>query len=90
MSNQDPISYLTRAMTIDEKVLGPEHPGLSIDLNNLALLYQNQGKYGEAEPLYRRSLGILEKVLGKGHHTTEIVRANYASFQEEMKQKGKG
>jgi tetratricopeptide (TPR) repeat protein len=89
LSHQDPVSYLTRAIAIDEKVLGPEHPGLATDLNNLALLYQDQGKYGEAEPLFRRSLGIFEKVLGKGHHSTETVRANYAALQEEMKQKGK-
>jgi hypothetical protein len=27
------------AIAIDEKVLGPEHPGLATDLNNLAGLY---------------------------------------------------
>ncbi len=30
-------------------------------LNNLAGLYQGQGKYAEAEPLYQRSLAIREK-----------------------------
>jgi tetratricopeptide (TPR) repeat protein len=79
-----------RTIAIGEKVLGPEHPNLAIRLNNLANLYQDQGKYGEAEPLYRRSLSIFEKVLGKGHRSTETVRANYASFLEEMEQKGKG
>ena len=48
------------------------------------------GKYVEAKPLFRRSLSIFEKVLGKGHPSTETVRANYASLQEEMQQKGKG
>ena len=33
-------------------------------LNNLAALYSNQGKYSEAEPLYLRSLWILEHQLG--------------------------
>ena len=33
-------------------------------LNNLAVLYQAQGHYAEAEPLYKRSLAIREKVLG--------------------------
>ena len=71
-------------------MLGLEHPNLAIRLNNLAFLYQVQGRYTEAEPLYRRSLGIFEKVLGKGHRSTETVRANYASLQKEMKQEGKG
>ena len=33
-------------------------------LHNLALLYQNEGKYAEAEPLYLRSLEIREGTLG--------------------------
>jgi tetratricopeptide (TPR) repeat protein len=36
-------------------------------LNNLALLYKTQGKYGQAEPLYKRSLAIREKALGPDH-----------------------
>ena len=36
-------------------------------LNNLAELYRNQGRYAEAEPLYKRSLAIREKALGPDH-----------------------
>jgi len=36
-------------------------------VNNLALLYQAQGRYAEAEPLYKRSLAIMEKALGPQH-----------------------
>ena len=35
-------------------------------MNNLALLYETQGRYGEAEPLYRRALEACERVLGPG------------------------
>ena len=35
------------------------------DYNNLAFLLQNQRKYAEAEPLYRRAIEIDEKALGK-------------------------
>lgn len=38
-----------RALEIFEKVLGPEHPYTTIGLNNLALLYHEQGGYEEAE-----------------------------------------
>jgi tetratricopeptide (TPR) repeat protein len=47
-----------------EAALGPDHPNVAIRLNNLAALYQAQGKYAEAEPLYQRSLAIVEKALG--------------------------
>ena len=36
-------------------------------LNNLAGLYRNQGRYADAEPLYKRSLAIDEKALGPDH-----------------------
>ncbi|MCA1994544.1 MAG: CHAT domain-containing protein, partial [Coleofasciculus sp. S288] len=36
-------------------------------LNNLALLYEAQGNYAQAEPLYQRALAIFEKVLGPEH-----------------------
>ena len=40
---------------------------MATSLNNLAGLYQAQGKHAEAEALYERSLAILEKALGKDH-----------------------
>jgi hypothetical protein len=36
-------------------------------LNNLAGLYYAQGKYTQAEPLYKRSLAIREKAFGPDH-----------------------
>ena len=36
-------------------------------LNNLAALYDDQGRYADAEPLYKRSLAIREKALGPDH-----------------------
>ena len=36
-------------------------------LNNLAVLYRDQGRYAEAEPLFRRSLAISETALGREH-----------------------
>ena len=56
-----------RAIEIDEKILGKDHPSVAISYNNLALLLKDQGKYDEAEPLYRRAIEIDEKVLGKDH-----------------------
>jgi CHAT domain-containing protein/Flp pilus assembly protein TadD len=50
-----------------EKALGRDHPAVATALNNLALLYHNQGRYAEAEPLYQRSLAIREKALGRDH-----------------------
>ena len=33
-------------------MLGKDHPDTLTSVNNLAALYQAQGRYGEAEPLF--------------------------------------
>ena len=70
----DPISreegaelLLKRAIAIDEKVHGPDHPGLATSLNKLATLYQATGRYAQAEPLFQRAIAIGEKTLGPEH-----------------------
>jgi hypothetical protein len=59
-------------------VLGAEHPRTLISVNNLASLYNSQGRYGEAEPLYRRALAARERVLGAEHPRTLISVNNLA------------
>ena len=56
-----------RALEINEKRLGPEQPDVARSVVDLAELYQAEGKYAEAEPLYRRALAINEKVFGPDH-----------------------
>ena len=50
-----------------EKALGPNSPNVATSLNNLANLYQAQGRYADAETLYKQSLAIGEKVFGPDH-----------------------
>ena len=50
-----------RALAIDEKSFGPEHPDVALSLNNLATLLYAANRHAEAEPLYRRALAIDEK-----------------------------
>jgi tetratricopeptide (TPR) repeat protein len=53
-----------RALEIQEKSLGPDHPYLSSALNQLALSYRGLGDYSKAKPLYERALNICKKVRG--------------------------
>ena len=55
-------------------------PTRSTSVNNLAGLYQAQGRYGEAEPLYRRALEASERVLGKEHPDTLTSVNNLAAL----------
>jgi CHAT domain-containing protein/tetratricopeptide (TPR) repeat protein len=47
-----------------EKKYGPFNSDVAGALNNLALLYADQGRDAEAEPLYKRAIAIMEKVRG--------------------------
>ena len=64
---QKAIPFAKRALAIDEKALGPEHPAVANSLNNLALLYDALGDYSKAKPLYKRALAIYEKTLSPEH-----------------------
>lgn len=44
------------ALTVAQKTFGPNHPYMATSLNNLAALYQAQGRYAGAEPLCKRAL----------------------------------
>ena len=52
-------------------------------LNNLALLYDDQGHYAEAEPLFKRPLAIMEKALGPNHPHVATTLENYAALLRE-------
>lgn len=67
-----------RAIAIQEKVLGPEHPDLAASLNNLAELSRIQWRYREAEALHERALAIREKALGPDHPLTAASLTNLA------------
>ena len=57
-------------MADTEKTLGPEHPDTLTSVNSLAGLYRAQGRYAEAESLYKRGLADTEKALGPEHPDT--------------------
>jgi tetratricopeptide (TPR) repeat protein len=75
---------MRRALDIDERAYGPDHPNVARDLNNLALLLQDTNRLGEAEPLMRRALDIDERSYGPDHPNLEIVRSNYLGLLEEL------
>ncbi len=70
--------FLQQALTINMHVLGPHDRDSANSLNNLARLYDAQGKYEQAEPLYQRALAIDEQVLGAEHPDTAISLNNLA------------
>ena len=74
--------------TESEKAFGRDHPSVAGSLNNLAGLYRTQGQYAQAEPLYKRSLAILEKALGPDHPSVAMSLENMAALYRKTDRKG--
>ncbi len=70
----------TKALAVAEKEMGADHPSVATSLNNLASLYEKQGQYAAAEPLYKRALAMMEKALGKDHPNVAQSLENMAEL----------
>ena len=75
---------LVKAALREAEKFGEQDPRFATSLNNLALLYDNQSKYAEAEPLYRRALFVLTKALGPDHPNVATTLENYAVLLRKM------
>jgi Flp pilus assembly protein TadD len=65
---------------MQERALGPGHPQVATTLNNLGVLYRQQGRYAEAEAAHRRALAIREGALGKNHPEVATSLSNLAAL----------
>lgn len=64
------------------QVLGKDHPDVAKQLNNLALLCQNQGKYEEVEYYYMRALEIYQTKLGPDDPNVAKTKNNLVRWQQ--------
>ena len=65
-----------QALAGKEKALGPNHTSTLDTVNNLGVLYRDQGKLAQAEQMYRRALMGFQKSLGLEHPSTVLVMNN--------------
>jgi hypothetical protein len=61
-----------------KRVLGIEHPDTLASMNNLALTYENQGRWKEAEELGMHVIETKKRVLGIEHPDTLASMSNLA------------
>ena len=71
-----------QAIEIDKIALTENHPGIATDLNNLAGLYESQGKYEAAEQLYLQAFEIRKIALPKNHPDTAMTLWHLAVHYE--------
>lgn len=60
-------SLYKRALDLNQRLHGKEHPDVALNLHNLAVLYCARSRFAEAEPLFREAMAIAETVLGPAH-----------------------
>jgi tetratricopeptide (TPR) repeat protein len=66
-----------RALEVDRRVLGDDHPRVAMRLNNLAVVAQNIGDLKLAETLYRDAIRRKERAYGVGDPQTADAIENY-------------
>ena len=72
-------ALIRRALSINEASYGPDHPDVSITLNNLANLLRMTNRPAEVEALVRRALKIDEASYGPDHPAVARDLANLAT-----------
>jgi CHAT domain-containing protein/tetratricopeptide (TPR) repeat protein len=79
----DAVPLAERALALNEKAFGPDHPFVAGALNNLAELYRAQADYARAEPLLQRAVAIFEKAGGGSHPVVAVALSNLAALHKE-------
>jgi tetratricopeptide (TPR) repeat protein len=59
-----------RVLRINEAALGPDHPSVAIDLNEVGVALSEPGRSAKALPLHQRALRIDEAAFGPDHPFT--------------------
>ncbi|MFO1464947.1 MAG: serine/threonine-protein kinase [Steroidobacteraceae bacterium] len=76
---QWPLARLTyeRALDMDRRLLGEDHPRLAVYLHNLAFVMENLGDLGKAQALYEDAIRRDESAYGDHHPITAAAWGNY-------------
>lgn len=76
------LAMYDRVLTIQEDVLGPEHPELALSLTNLATVHYWKGEYLKGIGFSRRALEVQERALGPDHpdYALSLVGLGIAHF----------
>ena len=78
------MGWYERTLAGYEKALGKDHRSTLEAINNMAVVFDKQGLYGEAPEWYERALAGKEQSLGKEHPSTlNIVYIMASAFDNQ-------
>jgi len=78
------IEFYQKALSIDEKVFGSQHPKVAIRYNNLGAAWDSKGEYDKAIEFFQKALKIFIKYLGENHPNTKTVKRNIEAVKKKM------
>jgi tetratricopeptide (TPR) repeat protein len=78
-------TLLTRALALLESASPPDEYRIALALDDLARVYVNLGKYVEADALYRRALGIHERINRANDIEWAETLEHFAALQRTLK-----
>ena len=81
---------LERALTIFEKLFGPEHPEVARSLDRLGELYLHRRRYAGAQSVLKRAAAIWRKVAGPEEYRSDLSHNKYLSAKASRKLKPNG
>ena len=73
-----------RALAIDEKTFGPDHPNVAIRVNNLGMVHKALSDLPAARAAFERALARDEKTFGPDHPNVAIRVNNLGSVYQDM------
>ena len=79
------LEYYSKALAIQEKVLGLDHPNIATLYNNIGGVYFDQGDYPEALEYYFKTVTILENAFGLNHPDTATCYSCIGYVYEKLK-----
>jgi tetratricopeptide (TPR) repeat protein len=68
------------------ELIGSLNPRLADSLNELGILYANQHKYAQAEPVFQRALGVSVAALGPDHPDVATILRNMGILKASLQQ----
>jgi tetratricopeptide (TPR) repeat protein len=77
---------LSRALSVDESLLGRDHPQVAVDLQNLAAVYVPQSRHAHARRLIDRALAINTKAFGPTSEEVAGTLHNLGVVHRELRQ----
>ncbi|MDJ0837147.1 MAG: tetratricopeptide repeat protein [Acidobacteriota bacterium] len=83
-------NLLRKALAIQTRLLGPEHPNTLATTSNLANRLRILDKFADSEALYRKVIIIRTRKLGPNHDRTLTARANLAICLRDQKRLAEG